>query len=446
MRSSAAGPWSDRPLESVVCTPVAVGAVVGPGEPPPPARAIAPTTRTTTNPAAPPTIHGRTRRLDGGGPGGTGGRPPGIGTGGAGGAGAPGITGSGDRHGRAAGDGGASRRHQLRARPVSVLRPLSHAGHNDRVERGRQSRADRGRRRRRLGHVRDERGGLDLRREGHAPGQRLEQHRGQRVLVRPRPDRPALDLFRRGVVRCSHEVPGPRDPPRLAGRRSRRRNRLPRLGRPARLAERLAQPEVRQEHPVGALEQDVARLHVAVDEPLRVRLVERARDLAQDVERPGRVEPALPQQHPAEVLALRQPHREEEHPVGLARVVDRQDVRVFQGRGEPRLAQEPLPEVLVVGELRRQDLQRDPAPEVDVFRQIDDALAAAAQHRLDAVVAEERSGSEVGGRHRRRVVSGGQGSGQRAHRDYRGLGGQFEAASDSPTENDLARSCRPSRR
>ena len=51
----------------------------------------------------------------------------------------------------------------------------------------------------------------------------------------------------------------------------------------------------------------------------------------------------------------------------------------------PRLAQEALPERLVLGEVRRKELQRDHAVEDELVREVDDAHPAAAEHPLDAV-------------------------------------------------------------
>jgi hypothetical protein len=148
-----------------------------------------------------------------------------------------------------------------------------------------------------------------------------------------------------------------------------------------------------------------------VDQALRVRLVQRARHLAEDVEGPRRIQRPFARQHLPEVLALHEPHDEEQHPFGLPGVVDRQDVGVVERGRQPGLTQEPLAEVLVGRELRRQHLQRDAAPQMDVFGRIDDALTTATQFGFDPVVAEQRAGAKVR-RHVPWVVSGGWAVGQ----------------------------------
>ena len=67
---------------------------------------------------------------------------------------------------------------------------------------------------------------------------------------------------------------------------------------------------------------------------------------------------------------------------------------MVERRGEPRLAQEALAEALVLGELGRDQLERDRPLEREVGRAVDDAHAAAADHLLDAVARERRAGRE----------------------------------------------------
>ena len=87
-------------------------------------------------------------------------------------------------------------------------------------------------------------------------------------------------------------------------------------------------------------EQDVRRFDVAVDEPGRVSGVERAADLLGDRERLLRGErAALPEERP-QARAVDVAHREVEDAFDLARVVDRDHVRVVERGGELRLAEE----------------------------------------------------------------------------------------------------------
>ena len=131
-------------------------------------------------------------------------------------------------------------------------------------------------------------------------------------------------------------------------------------------------------------DEDVRRLHVAVDEPARVRRVERGGDLRDDAERAAHRQPSLGDEQRLQVAAVDVLHRDVEHVVGLARVVDGDDARVVERRGEPRLAQEPLAEV-GLAERRGEELQRGGASEPNVLGAVDDARPAFAD-RLDQPV------------------------------------------------------------
>ena len=90
--------------------------------------------------------------------------------------------------------------------------------------------------------------------------------------------------------------------------------------------------------------------------------VERAGDLAEEVDAwsgasGAVVEPRL------KVGALDVAHGDEEDAVDLAGLVDRQDVRVVDGRRHLRLALESRAEVGIVRQLGRQDLEGDLAAE-----------------------------------------------------------------------------------
>src|SRR5512140_708059 len=61
---------------------------------------------------------------------------------------------------------------------------------------------------------------------------------------------------------------------------------------------------------------------------------------------------------------------------------------MVEGRGGTRLAQEPVERVLVGGRIGGQELQRDVAPQDGVLGAVDQAHAAAAQARSDAVVSD----------------------------------------------------------
>jgi len=63
---------------------------------------------------------------------------------------------------------------------------------------------------------------------------------------------------------------------------------------------------------------------------------------------------------------------------------------VERGR-EARLAQEPLPEALVLAELRGEQLEGDRASEREMLRAIDDAHSPVTQEGLEAVPREFRA-------------------------------------------------------
>ena len=147
---------------------------------------------------------------------------------------------------------------------------------------------------------------------------------------------------------------------------------------------------------VLAAEQDVGGLDVAVDQPGRVRGVERARDLVDDQRRPQRVQPALGAQQLVQVGARHPAHHEVQPAVLLARLVDRDHVRMIDRRRHPRLALEALAEARVGRVLGGDQLQRDRAPERELGGAVDDAHAAAAGDRLDPAARDMSAFEDVG--------------------------------------------------
>ena len=270
---------------------------------------------------------------------------------------------------------------EVARRRIAVVRVLGHrAPHHLAQQFGRVRQHAQHRRRRRV-EVREHRRRGRLARVGHLAGDRLVEHGAERVDVRAGIHRRLPQLLGGGVVERSDHAARMRD--------LRLRPQV------------LHQPEVGQQR-VLALQQDVRRFDVAVHDPGAVRGVERLRDLGDDRRRHVRFQPSPDVQQPREVGALDEAHRHVEQPVLLAGVVDRHDVRVLDRRRGAELALEAAAELLVLGELGRDHLQRHLAIERDVARAIDDSHPAAARDVLDHVVGERRPGLEL--RHSRSSV------------------------------------------
>ncbi len=105
----------------------------------------------------------------------------------------------------------------------------------------------------------------------------------------------------------------------------------------------LGQPEVGEIGVVAGADEHVLRLDVAVDQPLRVRGVERLGHLREQAQRPPVVELA-PQDQILERGALDHAHREEQPVVGLAGLIHGDDVGVVEGGLQQALAAEALAE------------------------------------------------------------------------------------------------------
>ena len=86
---------------------------------------------------------------------------------------------------------------------------------------------------------------------------------------------------------------------------------------------------------LGGGDQDVAGLDVAVHEPELVRRVEGVADLHEDPEQARQGHAARLAEQRLEVAAGDVAHRDEQLAVRLARLVDRDDVRVVERGGQP---------------------------------------------------------------------------------------------------------------
>ena len=94
----------------------------------------------------------------------------------------------------------------------------------------------------------------------------------------------------------------------------------------------------------------------------------------------------------ADRLAVHVAHDEVDQPLALADRVDRDDVGMGQPRRRLGLAGEPLADVLLEGELGREDLDRDAALEPLVAGPVHHAHPAAADLALDGVGVPQRLG------------------------------------------------------
>ncbi len=143
-------------------------------------------------------------------------------------------------------------------------------------------------------------------------------------------------------------------------------------------------------------------LDVAVDDPVAVREAKRIEDLERERDGLADRERATGEDELLEASALDHLHGDVVRPLGLAAIVDRDDVRVGERRSRLRLAPKALDEELVVRVAVVQDLDRHAPAEVLVFGQIDVRHTSGAQLAQDPVApVEERVDQRVGYGHLR---------------------------------------------
>jgi hypothetical protein len=257
---------------------------------------------------------------------------------------------------------------EFAAGSVALRGLLRQRRRDDNIERGRQIRSRRAENRRGVEEMRMDDGDVGLLRERRRTGEALVENAAERVHVDSRVERLALDLLGRRVVDRAEEQP-----------RFCQTARLP-VGCDAEVGE----------EGMGAarLDQDVRGLHVTVDEIAVVRGVERGRSLLDDRQRLLERQPAAFFDHALQIVPVDVTHRDVEQAVGLAGVVDRDDVRVFDRGNELRLANEAFAEARVFCEVGWEDLDRCDPRELIVARAIHPAHRTSADLGFDGVSGE----------------------------------------------------------
>ena len=220
--------------------------------------------------------------------------------------------------------------------------------------------------------------------ERRPPAEHLVEHDPEGVDVGAAVDRPAVDLLGRQVLGGADDRAGAGEVLGMGGVAG------DRLGRG------LGDAEVGHLHPPVLAQQDVGRLHVAVDDAGLVGVLEGPRHLGGDVDRLGRRQrPPLEERLP-QGGAVDQLHDDEGQPVVEAGVEDADHVGVGQPGGGDGLAPEPLEERRVGGQLGQQQLHRHRPAQHRVLRLPHLGHAAAGDLVAEAVTAGDQV---VGGNH-----------------------------------------------
>ena len=148
--------------------------------------------------------------------------------------------------------------------------------------------------------------------------------------------------------------------------------------------ERARDPEIGHDGSAVGEQEDVLRLHVAVDHVVPVRIVEGQRRLPADAESVLHWELTFAPQSVPQRLALDIGHGEPQATRGFARVVDREDVRVLEARGELDLVLETL-RAERLRELGVEDLEGNEAVVLEIVGQVDRGHASAAEFPVEHV-------------------------------------------------------------
>ena len=251
-----------------------------------------------------------------------------------------------------------------------IVRRLGKAASHDVVDSGRKLATALAERRRHVVDVCPEHGDGGFPDERRLAGQALEEHAAERVHVGATVDLTPLDQLGCDVLGGTEDMTG-------RGERG-----LPR--------HELADAEVRK---VGTLatagvrrgQEHVARLDVTMHETSRVGGVQRVSDLGEHGDRAVRSQGPFARNRPTKIGPVDVAHRDVQHPVRVAGVMDGNDARMLDRRRLPRLAQEPSPVLTVLRELGREQLERDVPVEPRIERPVDDAHPAGTDDLLDPV-------------------------------------------------------------
>jgi len=185
--------------------------------------------------------------------------------------------------------------------------------------------------------------------------EQLVEHAPEGIDVGLFVDRLPAGLLRRDVVARAHDRPGDRHPVDV---------------------DCMGDAEISDLRPPVAVEEDVLRLDVAVDEALVVREGEPARDLQRQLDRLANRQRPFAVDELLQVLSIDVLEDDELATVLLTAVDHRDDIGMRQLGDRPGLAPEALDVVLVTRELLMEDLQCDAALEQAVVRAIDARHAA----------------------------------------------------------------------
>ena len=165
----------------------------------------------------------------------------------------------------------------------------------------------------------------------------------------------------------------------------------------SRLCERvdeLRQPEVDDLDVAILGDEHVLRLEIAMNDAVLV-FRQRVTGLDGQIERPPQFERTVLQQV-AQRLPTHVLHDDVGASVSLADVVDGGDVRMIDGGREAGFLNEALASIVVLGQGRRNELERGLSMQLLVFNEEDFAHPALAEALDDAVVANRRLGHERG--------------------------------------------------